>query len=576
MKVPRPLKIIGIAIGSLVLLGMVLPYFISVDSFRPKITSMIEQKTGRKVAIGNIRARFIPHIGFTVTDIALSSPESFGNVSLLKADSLKGALAWGPLFRGEYQIDSLELVHPVLFIADDEHGRSNYDFSPEAVTPGARKNLADSGKPLELSSVDLSNAELTFCRIVGAHHTLVPAMKITGVDVHLSDITTQPGALKLWSARVPLSGVKMELSGMRGPLAFKSGELNLKDGHLDGTFEGEVGSALKAKGQLHVLNIEKPVADVEISMPLLDLDQLAGANSTSAPAGRAASAAPGRGDLVADIKAKAERVRYSSYEGTGAHAEIKVYDNRTEGPLTMAFYGGSLGVSVRIDSAQTPSRFSANLQLSQVDMEKLLSVDPGTKGKMTGHGEVKLQLLGTLDKNPLSSLSGEGNFALHDGRLPGVNLGKSMKELSQIEQVLNLGQSGGKGGETTYSLIAGDLSIRSARLFTNRTHAETNMGSGDIRGSIGIDNTLDMTGQWSLLPDAGGGAANPAGILGSVFGQVTNKKGGTLSVPFIVRGTLKDPKMTPGGVPTMKGGTSSTPTPQQPQKKSIFDIFKKP
>ena len=79
--------------------------------------------------------------------------------------------------------------------------------------------------------------------------------------------TTQPGALKLWSARVPLSGVKMELSGMRGPLAFKSGELNLKAGHLDGTFEGEVGSALKAKGQLHVPNIEKPVADVEISTP---------------------------------------------------------------------------------------------------------------------------------------------------------------------------------------------------------------------------------------------------------------------------------------------------------------------
>jgi hypothetical protein len=168
---------------------------------------------------------------------------------------------------------------------------------------------------------------------------------------------------------------------------------------------------------------------------------------------------------------------------------------------------------------------------------------------------------------------------LRDGRLPGVNLGQSMQALSQIQQVLNLGQSGGKGGETTYSLIAGDLSIRGARLITNRTHAETNMGSGDIHGSVGFDNTLDMTGQWTLAPGAtgaAGGAANPAGILGNVLGQVTQTKGGSLSVPFIVRGTLKDPKMTPGGAPTMKGGTSTAPTAQQPQKKSILDLFKKP
>ena len=406
-------------------------------------------------------------------------------------------------------------------------------------------------------------------------------MKITGVNVHLSNITTQAGGLKLWTASVPLSGVKMELAGIKGPLAFKSGELNLKDGHLDGTFEGELGSALKAKGQLHVPNIEKPVADVEISTPLLDLDQLVRASGPSAPAARkAATAAPGKGDLVAEIKATADRVRYSPYEGTGAHAEIKIYDNRTEGPLTMAFYGGSLGITTRFDSAQTPQRFTANVQLSQVDMEKLLSVDPGTKGKMTGHGEVKLQLLGTLDNNPINSLSGAGNFALHDGRLPGVNLSKSMKELSQIQQVFNLGQSGGStSGETTYSLIAGDLSIRSARLVTNRTHADTNMGSGDIKGSVGFDQTLDMTGQWTLAPGAtgaAGGAANPAGILGNVLGQVTQTKGGTLSVPFKVGGTLNNPKMTPGGAPTMKGGTSTTPTAQQPQKKSILDLFKKP
>lgn len=581
MKIPRALKILGIAVAVILLAGIILPYFISVDSFRPKITSMIEQKTGRKVSIGNIRARFIPHLGFTVSDVALGSPASFGDLSLLKVDTIKGALAWGPLLHGEYEIDSLELVHPVVVLAEDDHGRTNYDFSSSGAQAGARKNQVNVDKPLELSSVDLSDAELTSGRVAGPQHTLVPSMKITGLDVHLANITTQAGGLKLWTASVPLSGVKMELAGIKGPLAFKSGELSLKDGRLDGPFEGELGSALKAKGDLQVANIQKPVADVELTTPLLDLDQLAGVSSPPAsggPAARSVAAAPGRGGLIALIKAKAERVRYSPYEGTGARADIKVYDTRTEVPLTMNFYGGSLGITARLESAQVPERFSANVQLAQVDMEKLLSVDPGTKGKMTGRGEMKLQLAGTLDKKPMDSLAGGGDFALHNGSLPGVNLGENMKALSKLQEVLSFGQAGGaKGGETTYSLIGGDLSIHSARLFTNHTHADTNMGSGDIRGSVGFDSTLDLTGQWHLVPSTvAGGVPNPAGILTGILGGVTGNKAASLTVPFTVEGTLKDPKMVPGGAPSMQSGGASSPTPQQPQKKSIFDLFKKP
>ena len=582
-QVPRPLKILGIAIGCIVLLGLLLPYLVSVDSFRPRITSMIEAKTGRKVTIGNLRARFIPHLGFTASDVTLGSPAGFGDVALLKADTLKGALAWGPFLHGEYKIDSLDLIHPVVVMAEDEHERSNYSFSADEVKPGSRKNLASTDPPLELSAIDLTNAEFVSGHVVGAQRTLVPSMKITGIDVHLSGVTTQPGALRLWAARIPLSGVKVEVTGMKGPLTFRSGELALQGGHLDGTFDGAMGAALKAKGELHIPDIEKPVADVSLTTPLLDLDQLAaqGASEPAVGAAKARAAVSKDTALVAVIKAKADRVRYSPYEGTGAQAEIKIYDNRTEGPLTMAFYGGSLGLSVHLDSAQVPARFSANLQVSQVDLEKLLSVDPGTKGKMTGRGDVKMQLLGTLNNNPKNSLSGDGTYSLHNGKLPGVNLGQAMQTLSRFQEVLNFGQPGSsKGGETTYSLIGGDLSVRDGRIYTNGTHADTNMGSGDIRGSIGFDNTLALSGQWTLASGAAGtaGAGGTSGagdLLNSILGQATHTKGGSLSVPFTVRGTLKDPKLNAGGgIPSLRGAAPAGTTPQQPPKKSLLDLFK--
>jgi uncharacterized protein involved in outer membrane biogenesis len=587
MNIPRPLKILGIGVGALILLALILPYFISVDSFRPKITSMIEEKTGRKVTIGNIRARFIPHIGFTVSDVALGSPSGFGDVSLVKVDAIKGALAWGPLLRGDYELDSLELDHPVVVLADDDHGHTNYDFSSVGTKPGAAKQV-NVDKPFELSAVDVSDAEVTSGRVAGSQHTLLPSMKITGLNVHLGDITTQAGATKLWTGTIPLSGLKLEMSGLKAPLTFNSGELNLKEGHLDGTFAGEMGSALKAKGEVHVPNIEKPVADVDLSTPLLDLDQLAGAGGKDESAPRAtAAAAPRKGDLVAVIKAKADRVRYSPYEGAGAQGTVKVYDNRVEAPLTMAFYGGSLGVTARLDTAQTPQRFSANIQAAQVDMDKLLSVDPGTKGKMTGHGEMKMQILGTLDNNLMNSLTGDGNFALRDGKLPGVQLGKQMQELQKVEKILSLGASGGgSAGETTFSFVGGDLSIRGARLYTNKTHADTNVGSADVGGSIGFDQTLDLGGTFHLAAASRSGAATAGVAAGAVLTggllapALLGAGGAALSVPFTVRGTLKNPQVMPGG--GFRGGGSQSSTnqqqtqQQQPQKKSIFDIFKKP
>jgi hypothetical protein len=583
MKIPKFARILGGVILGFILVGLILPYVVTVDSFRPKIVALMEQKTGRKVSIGEIRARFIPHIGFAVSDVTLGSPANFGDVNLLKVDTIKGALAWGPLLHGDYEVDSLELVHPVVVLAEDERGRTNYDFSASGT--GARRHEVNVEKPLELSAVDLSGAELTSGRVAGSQHALVPSLRVSGLDVHLANVTTQAGGWKLWTASIPLSGVKIDTPGIKGPLAFTSGELTLKEGRVDGPFEAALGSALKGKGELHVANIEKPVADMDLSTPLLDLDQLAGAAGASPAAPRSAPAAPGKGELVAIIKAKADRVRYSPYEGTGARADIKLYDNRTEVPLTMNFYGGSLGVTARLDSAQIPERYSANVQLSRVDMEKLLSVDPGTRGKMTGRGELKMQLFGALDKNPLNSLTGQGSFALRDGRLPGVHLGKQMEELKKVEKFLSLGASGGgdTAGETTFSVVEGDLSIRGTRLYTSKTHADTNMGTGDVGGSVGFDQTLDLAGTWHLSAGSRTGAATAGVAAGAVLTggllapALLGAGGASLSVPFTVRGTLKNPQLLPGG--GFRGGgsqPSSSQQPTQPQKKSIFDLFKKP
>lgn len=578
MAMSRPVRFLLVIVVAFILLALLVPYFLNLDRYRPQIAGLIESKTGHKVSIGKIRAKFLPTLGFALQDVKVASPAGFGNVDLLTAEALHGTLAWGPLWHGEYQVTSLELVKPKVVLADDDRGRTNYEVN---AAPSGKGKAAKSEPPAQLptfSSIVISDADVSTVRVTGPKAQVVPSVRLQGVTVNLKDVTLEPGGIKKWQGEVVLSGVKLEISGL-ARIEFRSGSLNLAGGALDGKFEGDLGKAARVKGTMRIPDVEKGVAHFEMSTPLLDVDQLTAAQASSGatPSGARLSK-PEKSELVATGRITAQRVRLAPYEGTNATAELRIFNDRIElWPLTMALYGGSLGISARVDSTQTPQRFSANVQVSQLDVEKLLATNPSTRGKATGKGEMKLQLAGSLDKAPLYSLTGGGTFAFRDGRLPGVNLGKSMGALSKV---LAFGQGGSASSETTYSLFAGDVNIHGGRINSQKIHADTNMGSGDMHGSMGMDQTLAYTGQWSLSPEAGGGANNPGDVLTGILGKVTNRKVGVLSVPFLLTGTLQNPQLRPGGgLPSMQSSPNSPNNPsstQQQQKKNPLDIFRRP
>ena len=576
MAMSRPVRLLLAIFAVFILLALLVPYFLDLDRYRPQITDLIETKTGHKVSIGKIRAKFLPTLGFALQDLKVASPAGFGNADLLTAEALHGTLAWGPLFHGEYQVTSLELEKPKVILAEDDHGHTNYEVKA-APTGKSKSAKSESPGPLpSFSSIVISDADVSTVRVSGPKAQVVPSLHLQGVTLKLNDVTLEPGAFKKWQGEVPLSGVKLEIAGL-APIEFRSGSLNLAGGALDGKFEADLGKAARVKGTMNLPDIEKGVMHFEMSTPLLDVDQFTSAKSSgAAPSSGTRPNKPEKSELVASGKITAQRVRLAPYEGTNATADVRIFNDRMELPLSMAFYGGSLGITVRLDTTQVPERFSANLQVSQLDVEKLLATDPGTRGKATGRGDLKLLLNGSLGKEPLNSLTGDGNFAFRDGRLPGVNLGKSMGEIAKVLSIFEGGQA---SGETTYSLFSGDLNIRGRRINSQKIHADTNMGSGDMRGSMGFDQTINYDGQWTLSPGSGG-ANNPASVLGGILGKVTKQKAGILTVPFSVTGTLQDPKLRPGsGFPSTQSAPTTTknpPTPQQQQKKNPLDIFRRP
>jgi uncharacterized protein involved in outer membrane biogenesis len=232
----------------------------------------------------------------------------------------------------------------------------------------------------------------------------------------------------------------------------------------------------------------------------------------------------------------------------------------------MQFYGGALQLSARTDRNATPSRYSANLQARNVDVGKLVAEMPQTRGKISGIGELTLQMAGSLGSAFQNSLTGTGNFSIRNGRLPGFNLGS----------LASIGQLAGLGRETPFTLLQGDLAIGQGRVNSNRIHLDSPNGTVDLRGSFGIDGTLNYEGQAALTPGAGGGGQTPTEAITGILGTVMKQNVTRVSAPFSIRGTFSDPKVLPGkGIPKFE--TSAPQTGQQPaQKKSIFDLFKKP
>ena len=574
---PRWLKIGLVLLGLMLVAALVLPYFLDADRYRPAIASAIEDATGRKVTIGKIRARLLPTPGFSVDGFWLANPPGFPDGDLLAVETLRGSLTWGAIFGGERKLTSVELVKPRLVLLEDDRGRTNYSFDiPPTTAKGKAAPASDDSSLFQLSAienVELSDAEIVLGRVARGRAP-VTTLRAQNLDATLRDVALSPLRLKQWKSEVPLNGVKLELAGWKEPFEFRSGELQLDRGKLSAEFRGRMGRAAELEGNLNLADVERGVPVFELRASQLDVGQLLAAQSDSPP-----GAAPiaRKSELVAQGRLKADRIRWQSYQGNNATAEVRIFSDRVElWPVLLQAYGGTIQVSARTDRSQSPERFSANIQIRSLDLAGLAATDLSTRGKISGTGELDLQLVGSLSPVWMQALSGSGNFTIRDGRLPGINLGDAMQSVAGV-----LGVGKAFGGDTPFRSIAGDLNIAAKRVASRQIHMDSPQGTVDLQGSFGLDSTLDYNGEVTLVPGAAGSAQTPADAITGILGAVLKKNVTRASVPISISGTFSDPKVRPGrGRPRFETSapqqTGSTQQQQQPKKPSIFDLFKKP
>ena len=559
----------------LLLVVLAVPYFLNVDRYRGTIANVIAKQTGRKVTVGAIHARLFPGAGVTVAELHIGNPSGFPAGDLVGADEIRVNVALAPLLHGTIHVNSVDLVRPKLTLLTDSSGKDNYTFAPSDSSAAKSGDSSSSMSLDQIDSINLTGAEIVMGSVIKG--AVAPLADTKGINITLHNFAVNPMRMHDWKSESNLSGVTLALSGWKEPIAFRAGQFTLSGGKLDAQFVADLATAADIKGTVDVPDFEHPQVNFEMSSSELDIDKLiavagSGPSDSSSPRPKPAA---GNADLVARGHINVEKITTKPYTVGPANVEIRVYNDRAElWPISIGMYGGTLQISSRVDRVTDPARFTANVQMRNLDVAKVLDVSPSARGKMGGTGELDLQLLGNLSDAWKKSLTGTGKFAVRNGHLPGVNLAGAAQSVMKMA---------GVGGDTPFTVLEGDINIADQRVASKQIHLDSPSGIVDLRGSLGLDSTLAYQGMVTVNP----AGAMGSGAVGSIVGGLIGSRVGKITVPFALEGTIESPKVRPGkGVPsfgapsTATGSTPSgtpsnqTPTPQD-DVNALKNLFKK-
>src|SRR5579883_2004034 len=100
MAMKRALKIIGIVVALLLVVLVVLPFVINVNSFRLKLEATASDAVGRQVKVGNLSLSILGG-SVTADNISIAEDPAFGSTPFVTAKSLKVGVELDPSILAE-------------------------------------------------------------------------------------------------------------------------------------------------------------------------------------------------------------------------------------------------------------------------------------------------------------------------------------------------------------------------------------------------------------------------------------------------------------------------------------------
>lgn len=162
-------KVLLTVLGLVVILvgaALAAPSFVDWNAYKDDISAAVREQTGRELEIqGDIKATLLPAPAISAENIRLSNRQGAVSEDMLSLSSVRVQVAFAPLLSRVIQVDSFELVEPVVEVEKFADGSMNFDdiaaaaAKPSTETAPAQEsapvNAGNGSEPLNIAGFDL-------------------------------------------------------------------------------------------------------------------------------------------------------------------------------------------------------------------------------------------------------------------------------------------------------------------------------------------------------------------------------------------------------------------------------------
>ncbi len=492
-----------VIIGALIALGLVVRSYLSSDKLKALIIPRIEETTGRKVGISEIKVSLFS--GVRVEGISLK--EADGKKDFISAKEFVIRYSLLPLLKKQLVITDLKIIEPTILLVRDRNGKMNYQDTLALLAKAKKSEKVSKKQQTEEKTLPVS---LVTNRVLikNARVRFEDASKFLPTITALSNMTFSFSMDK--DRAVPVINGRMEINSLILDYGDRritgKGSVEIKGDKLKGDFTVTLdGDSINKK--ITVTNLfKKPHIRAEIYSKHLDLEKLLalvpeGKKTKDGKKARARKTAPDRVvraplNLTAEGRMKVDEALYKGYRIKDFLMAF-TYRNEifTVKPLKMGLAGGDVVEAEGKASGQFSLKYSTAVS------------DPVLLAKKT--------LKGTLT----------------------AELSKGEIKRSKITEAISVFTGLGRFRNLTFSSARFLFKVRNQRVKIKGDILSDYM-KANTQGIATLDGRLDLAVMLRLSPEASGGLASSITKVG-----LFKDKNGWTEVPLRITGTANAPSV---------------------------------
>jgi AsmA protein len=557
----KVLKWIAIVIAILIILVLVLPFFINVNTFKPRIQSELTNALGRKVTVGNLSLSLWSG-SLTADNIAIADDPAFSSQPFVKAQALNVGVNLVPLiFSKRLEVRDITLTQPQVTLLRTPAGKWNFSTlgtkSPESGTQ-ASNSPANAPSSTQSQKGGKAKAEQKPQAPAPQSQSAKTSAPSPGDETQSEQGLEQNfsvGELNIRNGQISVA----DTNAPSKPRVYQNVDVTVKNFSFSSQFPFTLTANLPGGGNAKLDGTGGPInrtdasltpLQAKVSVNQLDLAKSGFIDASSGFAGQVnfsgtVDSDGNRARSMGDATASSLKL---SPKGTPAPKPVAMkyattYDLQketgqlTQGDVSVGKAAAKLSGSYDLHGSNPVLNMKLNADNMPVeDLETLLpalGVELPRGSSLQG-GTLSSDLTIT---GPVNAMVIAGPVKLANTKLAGFDMGSKLSAISAL--------SGAKtGADTTIQNFSSDVHYSPGGIQTQNINLVIpSIGTLTGSGTVSPQNALDYHMNAALNGAMVSGLSQMAGL---------NSKGG--SIPFFITGTSSDPKF----MPDVKGMLSGT------------------